>query len=81
MPMRHVKNGVMAPSFLTSELDRGEWSVSHSDLFTPAEIAPGTHGIEGWFGLTARLDAVENIEILPLPEIEPRPRSLLLCRV
>jgi hypothetical protein len=32
--------GGIAPSFLTSTLDRGEWSASHSGRFTAGERTP-----------------------------------------
>jgi hypothetical protein len=40
----------MAPPFLTSAVDVGEWSVSRPGLFTPEERTPGTHWIGGWGG-------------------------------
>jgi hypothetical protein len=40
----------MAPSFLTSALDRSEWSPSRPGRFTPGERAPGTHWIGDWVG-------------------------------
>jgi hypothetical protein len=41
-------NGGIVLSFLTSALDRGEWSVSHPDRFTSGETAPGNLLIGGW---------------------------------
>jgi hypothetical protein len=38
-------SGDIAPPFVTSELDGGEWSASRLCLFTPGEIAPGIHCI------------------------------------
>jgi hypothetical protein len=52
-------NGGIASSFLTSALDGGECSASRSGRFTPCERAPHTHGIGGWVGPRAGLDAVE----------------------
>jgi hypothetical protein len=43
---------------LTSALDVGEWSTSHSGHFTPRERASGTHWIEGWVGPRAVRDRV-----------------------
>jgi hypothetical protein len=45
-------------SFLTSALDRGEWSASRPGrAFPPGNPPPpGTHWIGGWVGLTAGLD-------------------------
>jgi hypothetical protein len=37
-------------TFLTSVLDRDEWSVSSSCRFTPGDRAPGAHCIAGWIG-------------------------------
>jgi hypothetical protein len=53
-------SGGIAPPFLTSALDGGEWSVSRPCRFTPEERAPGTNGIEGWMGLKAGVDAVDK---------------------
>jgi hypothetical protein len=41
------KSGGIAPPFLTSALDEGEWSASLPSCFTPGEIIPGTHWIGG----------------------------------
>jgi len=35
---------------LTSAIDGGEWSASHSDRFIPKERAPRTHWIGAWMG-------------------------------
>jgi hypothetical protein len=35
-------NGGIAPAFLTSTLDRSEWSATHPGHFTPVEFASGT---------------------------------------
>jgi hypothetical protein len=44
-----VSEGI-APPFLTSPLDEGEWSALHPYRFTPREIVPDTHWIGGWVG-------------------------------
>jgi hypothetical protein len=49
----------MAPPFLNSALDEGEWSASPPGRFNPGERAPSTHCIGGWVGLRAGLDAAE----------------------
>jgi hypothetical protein len=49
----------MAPPFLISALDGGEWSASRPGCFTPGETAPGTHSIGEWADPRASLDAVE----------------------
>jgi hypothetical protein len=36
-------SGGIAPQFLTSALDGGEWLASRHYLFTRGERAPGTH--------------------------------------
>jgi hypothetical protein len=43
-------SGGLAPQFLTSALDWGEWSVSRPCRFIPREGAPATHCIGGWVG-------------------------------
>jgi hypothetical protein len=47
--------------FLTSAIAGGEWSASHTGLFTPGERAPSTHWIGGWVHPRADLDDVEKI--------------------
>jgi hypothetical protein len=59
---------------LTSALDGGEWSASHSGRFTPREGAPGTHWVGGWVGCRAGLDAVTKRKI-PSPRRESNPRT------
>jgi hypothetical protein len=49
----------IAPSFLTSALDGGEWSASRPGRLTPGEIAVGTHWMGGWVSLTTGLDVME----------------------
>jgi hypothetical protein len=53
MPWRRMESGGIAPTFLTSELDGGEWSVSRSGRFTPGMIVLCTQWIGGWMGLGA----------------------------
>jgi hypothetical protein len=59
---------------LTSALDGGEWSVSHTSRFTSREIAPGTYWIGGWVGPRTVLDAVVKRKI-PNPRRESNPRT------
>jgi hypothetical protein len=54
--------GITQP-FLTSALDRGEWSASRLGRFNPGERAPGIHFIGGWMGSKAGLDAMEKRKI------------------
>jgi hypothetical protein len=44
------ESGCIAPTFLASALEGGEWSASHPCHFTPGERAPSTHWIGGWVG-------------------------------
>jgi hypothetical protein len=53
-------------ALLSSALDGGEWSASHSARFTPRERAAGTHWIGGLVGPRAVLDAVVKRKI---PEV------------
>jgi hypothetical protein len=64
-------NGGIAPPFLISILDGGEWSASLPRRFTTRETAPGTHWIGDWVGPRAGMDAVEKVKSFPLPGIEP----------
>jgi hypothetical protein len=64
----------MAPPFLTSAIDGGEWSTSRPSRFPPRERAPGTHWTGGWVGPRAGPDAVEYGQISCLC------RKLNLCR-
>jgi hypothetical protein len=50
--------------FLTSTLNRGEWSASR---FTPGDRDPDTYWIWGWFGPRAGYDAVEKRKSLAPP--------------
>jgi hypothetical protein len=60
-------------SFMTSALDRGEWSASLPDRALLPEITPGTHCTGGWVGLRTGLDTEATGKILsPLQGIEPR---------
>jgi hypothetical protein len=58
-------SGDIAPSFLMSALDRGEWLASRPSRLTPREISPGIRWTESWMGLRVGLDAVEERKILP----------------
>jgi hypothetical protein len=49
----------IAPPFLTSALDGGEWSISSPGCFTPRERAPVVHWVGGWMGPRAGRDAVD----------------------
>jgi hypothetical protein len=62
----------MAPSFITSALDKGQCSASRPDRFVPGEIALGIHCIGGWVGPRTCLDFMENRKI---SGIEPRSSS------
>jgi hypothetical protein len=56
---RGVEVRCIAPPFLTSALDAGEWSAWSPDRFIPGESASFTHWIGGCVGPRAGLDAVE----------------------
>jgi hypothetical protein len=51
-------SGGIAPPFLTSALDWGEWLVQRIGHFTLGETTPGTHLIGGSVGPRAGLDDV-----------------------
>jgi hypothetical protein len=57
MIWRCMGSGGIAPSFLTSELNGGEWSAPQPCRFAPEEISPGTRCVGGWVGHRASLDA------------------------
>jgi hypothetical protein len=50
----------IAPPFLISARNRGEWSGARTGRFAPEEIAPAIHWIGGRVGPRAGLDAVEK---------------------
>jgi hypothetical protein len=52
--------GGVAPPFLTSALDGGEWSASRPSRFTSGERALGTRWLGGWVGPRAGLVSVEK---------------------
>jgi hypothetical protein len=56
-------SGGIAPPFLTSALDRDEWSASYAGHFTPGKTAPGKHCIRGWVDPRAGPDDVEKRNI------------------
>jgi hypothetical protein len=60
----------MVPPFLTSAPDG---QLHAPAALPPGEIAPGTHWIGGWMGPRDGLEAMDKRQILPPPEIEPRP--------
>jgi hypothetical protein len=71
-----MESGGIAPSFLISTLDGGEWSASRPGRFITTERAPCTHWIGSWVGPRTGLDAVVYKKIAcPLPGIEHRPSS------
>jgi hypothetical protein len=66
------KEEVLLHAFLTSALDRSEWSASCSSRFIPEVRAPSIHCTRGWVGLRAGMNAVAKRKnsILPLPGTE-----------
>jgi hypothetical protein len=75
-------SGGIAPPFLISALDGGEWSASRPCRFTSEETAPSTHRIASWVGPKVGPGAVEKRKISHSWESNPdRPvRSLSLYR-
>jgi hypothetical protein len=59
------RSGLIGLTFLTSELEGGEWSASPSGRFTPGERDHGIHWIGGWEEPRAAPD------VMGLPRIEP----------
>lgn len=49
--------------FLTSALDRGEWSVSRPDRFTREERAAVPIELESWVVPRARVDVLEKMKL------------------
>jgi hypothetical protein len=66
-------SGCIDPHFLDLGTS-GELLASRPGRFTPGEIAPGTHWIEGWRDPRAGLDDVEKI-LDPTGTRNPTPRS------
>jgi hypothetical protein len=58
--MKMYGGGGIAPLFLTSTVDGGEWSASRPCRFTSEKRAPGTLSVEGWVDPRTGLDAVEK---------------------
>jgi hypothetical protein len=53
-------SGGIAPPFLISALDGGEWSAWRPGCFNRGEIGDDAHWIRGWVSLRAHLDVVEK---------------------
>jgi hypothetical protein len=53
----------IAPPFLTSTLDGGEWTAFRPCRLTPGTPPPCTHCIGGWVGPRVGLDAAEDRKI------------------
>jgi hypothetical protein len=67
--MKTWGSGGIAPPFLTTTLDGGEWSASLYGRFIPEGKVPGINWRGGWEG-SRGLDAMGKIQILTLPGIE-----------
>jgi hypothetical protein len=65
-------SGGIAPQFLVSAVNGGEWSASHPGRLPPEERAPGAHWLGGCVGLRAGLDSMEKRKHL-LPCARNRP--------
>jgi hypothetical protein len=50
-------------AFLTSVLDGGEWSASHSGPLPPMQETSALHWVGGWVGRRDTLDDVEKRKI------------------
>jgi hypothetical protein len=78
--MKTWGSGGIAPPFLTSVLNGGEWSAARPSRFIPREVAPVIQRIGDWVGSRAFLEAVERRKILAYRESNPgrpaRSRSL-----
>jgi hypothetical protein len=59
-------SGWIAPSFLTSALDGGEWPASLSGRFTPKEITPGTHLMRRFVG-----SRIQEKNLAPCRDLNP----------
>jgi hypothetical protein len=64
-------SGGIAPPFLTSALDEGEWSASRPWRSTPGERAPCTHWTGGWVCPKVGLDVLNKTKILHCRESNP----------
>jgi hypothetical protein len=73
-PLRGMRSGYIAPPFLTSALDGGEWSASRPGHFTPSgEGVPGTHWLRGQVSPRTGIDYMEKRKVLPPPGLDLRP--------
>ena len=64
---------VIAPPFLTSEFDWGEWLLDTPAALPLWEGVPSTYWIGGWVGPRAILEVSQKRKILlPLPGIKPQ---------
>jgi hypothetical protein len=68
-------SGCIAPPFLASALDGGEWTALRSGRVTPGERPPGSH----WIGAERATELVWALwrreKSWSLPGIQPRPSS------
>jgi hypothetical protein len=76
-------SGGIAPTFLTSALDGGEWSASNSYRFASGERALSTHSIGGWVGPRTGLGGMEKRKIWQFRKsnLNRQARSLSLYRL
>jgi hypothetical protein len=74
-------SGGIAPQFLTSALDGGEWLASRPGHFPPGEIAPSNYWTGRLVGSIAYLDAADKGRNLLLPGIEHRSSITSLYRL
>jgi hypothetical protein len=55
-----MRSGSIAPPFLSSTLDGGEWSASRPGRFTAGERVSGAHRIGNWVSPRAGLDDLQT---------------------
>jgi hypothetical protein len=74
-----VRDGDLAPPFLTLALSGGEWSALYPSRFTLVETSPGIHCTGGWMGPRASLDDVEKKQ--NLARAENRTSNIICIRL
>jgi hypothetical protein len=64
-------SGGIAPAFLTSALDGGEWSASRLGRFTPGERTVGNHWVGDWVSSEAAWTLLSAYKSCPWPDSNP----------
>jgi hypothetical protein len=78
MPSIYIWEWMYISTFFISALDGGEWSASHSGLFTPGNKDTAIHRIGGW--VNPRVCPGKR-KFLHLSGIKPRPYGLSLYQL